>query len=53
MIRANSASANHARRGTGVQAKQIADLIEAGVNTFSSLEGRNIWGSWLLIISAA
>ena len=33
--------------GTGVQAKRIADLIEAfGVNTFSSLDEHNIWGSW-------
>ena len=33
--------------GTGVQAKRIADLIELfGVNTFSSLDEHNIWGSW-------
>ena len=33
--------------GTGVQAKRIADLIESfGVNTFSSLDEHNIWGSW-------
>jgi len=31
----------------GIQAKRIADLIESlGVNTFSSLDSNNTWGSW-------
>ena len=31
----------------GVQAKRIAKLIESfGVNTFSSMDGGNLWGSW-------
>jgi len=31
----------------GVQAKRIADLVELfGVNTFSSLDNGNVWGSW-------
>jgi hypothetical protein len=33
--------------GVGVQAKRIADLIETlGVNTFSSMDEHNVWGSW-------
>src|SRR5262245_11163969 len=33
--------------GTGVQAKRIVDLVELfGVNTFSSMDTGNIWGSW-------
>src|SRR5215469_5995511 len=32
---------------TGRQAKRIADLISLfGVNTFSSLDSGNLWGSW-------
>jgi hypothetical protein len=32
---------------TGVQAKRITDLIELfGVNTFSSMDEHNQWGSW-------
>ena len=31
----------------GVQAKRIATLIERfGVNTFSSMDEHNAWGSW-------
>lgn len=33
--------------GEGVQAKRIAQLIESfGVNTFSSMDEHNTWGSW-------
>src|SRR5262252_8196551 len=33
--------------GEGVQAKRICQLIELfGVNTFSSLDTGNVWGSW-------
>ena len=32
---------------TGIEAKRAADLIELfGVNTFSSLDEHNVWGSW-------
>lgn len=31
----------------GVQAKRVADVVELfGVNTFSSLDDGNLWGSW-------
>jgi hypothetical protein len=31
----------------GIQAKRIADLVESfGVNTFSSMDTGNVWGSW-------
>lgn len=33
--------------GEGIQAKRIADMIEKfGVNTFSSMDTGNVWGSW-------
>lgn len=33
--------------GAGVQAKRVADLVELfGVNTFSSMDTGNVWGSW-------
>lgn len=33
--------------GEGVQAKRICELVEAfGVNTFSSMDEHNVWGSW-------
>src|SRR5262252_4545537 len=33
--------------GTGMQARRICQLIELfGVNTFSSLDTGNVWGSW-------
>lgn len=33
--------------GDGVQAKRAVELVEKfGVNTFSSLDSSNIWGSW-------
>jgi hypothetical protein len=33
--------------GEGIQAKRIVDLIERfGVNTFSSMDEHNSWGSW-------
>ena len=33
--------------GQGVQAERIADLVELfGVNTFSSMDQNNVWGSW-------
>jgi hypothetical protein len=33
--------------GTGIQARRIVDLINIfGVNTFSSLDEHNVWGSW-------
>ena len=47
VIEPNSSPITPPTPGTGVQAKRIADLIEAfGVNTFSSLDEHNIWGSW-------
>jgi hypothetical protein len=32
--------------GTGTQAKRIVDLFKFGVNTFSSMDTNNVWGSW-------